>query len=67
MRFHPSPKQVFAFVSLALITVIGATTSVSQAVFFREARRATFAVRTHEEIAAPRSEAAREGAGLTSL
>jgi signal transduction histidine kinase len=37
VRFHPTPKQVFAFVSLALITVIGATTSVSQAVFFRQA------------------------------
>jgi signal transduction histidine kinase len=37
VQLHPTPKQVFAFVSLALITVIGATTSVSQAVFFRQA------------------------------
>ncbi|MGZ5784546.1 MAG: sensor histidine kinase [Ramlibacter sp.] len=36
-RFRPTPKQVFAIVSLALIMVIGVTTSVSQGVFFRRA------------------------------
>ncbi len=37
MRFQPTPKQIFVMVSLALITVIGATTSVGEAVFFRQA------------------------------
>ena len=35
--FRPSPKQVFALVSLAMIVVIGITTSVSQGLFFRHA------------------------------
>jgi signal transduction histidine kinase len=35
--FRPSPKQVFAIVSLAMIVVIGVTTSVSQGLFFRRA------------------------------
>jgi signal transduction histidine kinase len=35
--FRPTPKQVFAIVSLAMIVVIGVTTSVSQGLFFRHA------------------------------
>jgi signal transduction histidine kinase len=34
MRFHLTPKHVFAIVSLGLISVIGVTTSVSEAAFF---------------------------------
>ena len=34
---RPSPKQIFAIVGLALIAVIAISTSLSQAVFFRQA------------------------------
>jgi signal transduction histidine kinase len=37
MRFRLTAKQVFAIVSLGLITVIGVTTSVSEAIFFPRA------------------------------
>jgi signal transduction histidine kinase len=37
MRFHLTSKQIFAAVSLGLITVIGVTTSASEAIFFPRA------------------------------
>jgi signal transduction histidine kinase len=37
MRFHLTAKQIFAIVSLVLISVIGVTTSVSEAAFFSRA------------------------------